>query len=100
MRKWTLVIGGFLMILSFQNCQKATLQNVASDKSKVFDYQKTSAAGFVTLQMWDYQQGSTIDVDLASGKMAAYLNYGADRGGDYCLSDSEKQQLQSILSNA
>jgi len=100
MRKWTLVVGGFLLILSFQNCQKASVQNVASDTSKSFDYQKSSTASFQTLQMWDYDQGRTVDVDVSSGKMSVYLNYGADRGADYCLSDSERQQLQSILASA
>ncbi len=103
MKKWTMVLGGFLLVLSFQNCQQSKLPGdtqSSTSPANSQEYQKSSTSGFPTLQLWDYDKGKTIDVDVSTGKMSVFLNYGNDRADDLCLNESERDQLQKILSAA
>ena len=102
-KKWIFILSSLVLILSFQNCQKSELNNVrpeAANLSDVTSYNKTSASDTSIVQVWDYDQGRTLDVDVSNGRIAVYLNYGSDRAQDICLTDSEKQELQALLSSA
>lgn len=106
MKKWTLAFASLLLILFFQNCQKATQvtdqANAASAGAlpSATEFKKTSAQGVSVLQLWDYDHARTLDLDLATGKMAVFLNYGSDRGEDLCLSEAERQEAKTLLSNS
>lgn len=50
--------------------------------------------------MWDYSEGRTLDVDVATGHVAVYLEYGNERDEDRCLNETQTQQLQQLLSQA
>ena len=101
MKKWTWAITITLLILSFQNCQKSNL--VTNDNGSTptpAEFQKSLASVYPTLQLWDYQQGFTYDININSGRIEVYSSFGNNRETDLCLTDALKNQVQNLISGA
>lgn len=104
MKKWTIIIFSFFLILGFQNCQKANWNpDQAASPSAAgaqTTYEKAAAADYPVLQMWDYTGGRIFEVDVATGHIAVYLEYGNQRDTDRCLTAAQNQELQAIIKDA
>lgn len=104
MKKWWIALFSFVLILSFQNCQKANWNpesgSSGSDAGASEDFDKIAAVDFPILQMWDYAKGRTFDVDVATGHIGVYLEYGNQRDEDRCLTEAQRQELQALVADA
>lgn len=97
------LIGGVLLVFSFQNCQKSNLNlesSPAVQNSKNVEYNKSSAADYSVLQLWDYENGKTFDLDLASGRVAAYADFGSNREQDLCFTPELRDELAQIMKDS
>ena len=101
MKMWTWVIAICLIIFSFQNCQKSNLSTTDAGKAATpAEFQKSLASVYPVVQLWDYQQGNTYDVDIQTGRIAVYSNFGNNRETDLCLSEAQKNQVQVLIKDA
>lgn len=93
-----------LLIFSFQNCQKAAL--VANDASGTpavsndVSYEKAAVNPLTVFQMWDYQSGKTYDLDVNTGRIQAYNDFGSTPMGESCLNGELRLELEAILNNS
>ena len=101
-KKWFYICSGLAMIVFFQNCSKSNLDAPTStpESNTPTEFSKSSAADFPVVQLWDYENGKTMDLDVATGRIAVFLNFGSDRGQDLCLSEAEKTEIQGLMQQA
>lgn len=96
-----IAIFSFVLILGFQNCQKANWnQETSVSINTPAGFNKIAASDYPVLQMWDYSAGRTFDVDVASGRIGVYLEYGNQRDQDRCLTAEQLQELQALVADA
>lgn len=99
MKKWTLVLGSFILMIFFQNCQQSDLQGASVEDSAplLTDYRKTSASGFKVVQFSDHARGKSFELDVISGRAVVYRDDGGARDADLCLLEAERQEIQRLL---
>ena len=106
MKKWVVLIASAIVVVSFQNCGKPQLQNESSiiqpSASETSQFNKFSTEGVKNMTMWDGDRTRFLDLDLGTGVMVAVENYGDDQSGSthYCLSESKKSEINSILQDS
>lgn len=105
-KKLVFFIATFLIIVSFQNCGQAPqISNSESSESKTStdgSYNKYSTEGVESLVMWDFQRQQFLDLNLNSGKVLPFEQYGSEVAKateqvDKCASPEDLQRLQQIL---
>lgn len=101
-KKWIAIFGSLSLILFFQNCSQSKIDQADSNSEALTptEFNKTSAADFPVVQLWDYEHGKTMDLDISTGRIAVSLNFGADRGQDLCLSAAERIEIQALMGQA
>jgi hypothetical protein len=92
------------ILVSYQNCAP---QNGAWSGSPAelttevpSSYNQIPVQNFQTLSVWDAPRAQFLDVDLGSGKVAAFVDGGQTPGDHYCLTPELLSSLKSILAAA
>ena len=101
MRKGLVIFSFLGLILSFQNCAKSPQDNGVADPGETpITFNKVPASDYKSMTLWDYDNGQFLDLDLKTGRMTAFEEYGYVRGDQFCLSETEKTTLAEIMENA
>jgi hypothetical protein len=106
MKKFSVILGLFIMIVSFQNCaqQKVDLAGIYSVGTPVNkgseDVQETPIEEIKKVVLWDPSNKQFLDLDIDSGKMIAFEEGGTVLGKNYCLSEPELVEVKTILLNS
>lgn len=100
MKKWLIVISSFVLVVSYQNCaQNPGLQD-SLEVAGVARYEKYSAESATTATLWDNKNQRLLDVDLSSGQIEGFEEYGNKPGQLYCLRSGELESLNAFLKSA
>lgn len=102
MRKSLFIIGSFILMLSFQNCSKNNLQQVdqATSANDPATYDKVSTSNVDKVAAQDVSSGRKLEIDVRSGRIAVFSDFGHERLDDRCLSEQERTQVESLLAKA
>lgn len=93
-----------LLMISFQNCSQHNFAtqsaSSAASTAQVKSTGSQPATEFSQLALWDNQNQQILDVNLVSGEMVAYEDYGSVRGEKYCMTADELKEVKAILANS
>lgn len=100
MRKAFLAIGSSLvLVLGFQNCGQVDPQS-AAEAEIVAGISKVKAKDPDRFTIYDPENFRLFDVNLQSGQMQSYNDFGDQVGPIYCLSEGELGVALAILNNS
>lgn len=90
-----------LLMLSYQNCaQRNVNQSDGGPTASGVIAEEIPAKGTEKMTIWDQGRQQVLDLDLVSGRMISYENYGDVRGASFCLNKSELSEVKTILENS
>jgi hypothetical protein len=104
MKKFAVLAALLGVFVSYQNCAPGNGLSHSSPAEFTTQtpssYNQIPVKNFQTLSVWDSAHMQFLDVNLSSGKIAAFIEGGQTPGGNYCLSSAMMSSLQAILSSA
>lgn len=106
MRRLVFIAISIFILLHFQNCSKPnSLESVDGgiNSGKVNgnqEYEIISTKEFRKLVLWDHQQAQFVDLNLDTGRMIAYEEYGSVRSDQFCLTVEELEKVNKIMSTS
>jgi len=104
MKKFAVLAVLLGVFVSYQNCapNSSSLNATPAELTSQIpsSYNKIPVQNFQTLSVWDAAHMQFLDVNLTSGKIAAFSDAGQTAGGNYCLTPAKLQAVQAILSSA
>lgn len=106
MKKFSVLLGLFILIVSFQNCAQRRVDLEQSDTSGLPSNKSTGEVIEMPITevkkvvLWDSSGMQFLDLDLSNGRMTAFEEGGTVLGKNYCLSSNELSEVKTILLNA
>lgn len=100
MKKWFVVLSSFVLVVSYQNCAQNPGLQETPESASPSSYQKFSTQSATAATLWDNSNQRLLDVDLKTGRIEGYEEYGNKPGQLYCLRDSELESLTKFLKSS